>query len=643
MDETGTVIGGRFRLERAIGAGSRGAVFQAADLARGGACLVRRLPAGGEGGAAVIARTEAQARALSRLDHPGLPRLIDFGMAEVAGVPTITLVTSWAPGRDLGSLLAEGFRPDEAQAVGLLLAATHPLAYLHSLTPPLAHGNLTPANLVVAEGGGVVLTDPDLRGAVLPAGGEAPGEAPWAAPETAHGRHGPRADIHALGRIMIRALGGAGAAAPEDLRGLGLSERLLRILGWMVEPEENRRYDIGMLQQDLRDHRASLGPAAPILPPAKKPAPPTRGPLRVPPWILPLVAVTIVFGVALIRREADRVRHPVPRQESAPAAPKTYPGAASLSTSRPSYAPGEPIVVRYDGLPGSAYDWVTIVEAGAAEKTYREWHYAEGHTGGEMTFQGLPAGEYQVRAFFDWPDGGYVVRGRHDFSVTAESGPVQVRGRLLHDGRPVTETSPNQAVFWFRNEQENVVVTPAVEQQGERFTIAGLEPGDYFLSVRIDTDGRLGGTWPGDLDGGTTFTLEEGKPLDLEVALSRIIQLTAPVDSGLPIPGWDGLCGESSSRESPVTFEWQALGAGIMYQTQIERVGCSGGSHRTIDVPFREETGGTSVTIELPPSGADEYYAFHLGATREGRRVGMITTHGERGGLGWDYRFRVQR
>jgi hypothetical protein len=218
-----------------------------------------------------------------------------------------------------------------------------------------------------------------------------------------------------------------------------------------------------------------------------------------------------------------------------------------------------------------------------------------------------------------------------------------VEGVLLHDGRPVTEASGNPPLFWFRNERSNRVEHPRVEVTGERFRITGLSPGEYGMSVRIDTDGFQGATWPGDLDAWKVFDLPEKGPTRLEVHLRRIIRLTAPVDTGLPVAGWDGLCGEGTSLTAPVRFRWDPIDPEAVYLASVERVTCAGGSHRTLDRAFGTETAGDGVEVPLPPSGPDEYYAFHLGARKNGRVIGMLTTHGERGGLGWDYRFRVTR
>jgi hypothetical protein len=45
------------------------------------------------------------------------------------------------------------------------------------------------------------------------------------------------------------------------------------------------------------------------------------------------------------------------------------------------------------------------------------WWYAAGQKSGGRNIGKLPAGEYQVRVYFDWPQGGYTVQSRLPFAV----------------------------------------------------------------------------------------------------------------------------------------------------------------------------------------------------------------------------------
>jgi TolB-like protein len=88
-----------------------------------------------------------------------------------------------------------------------------------------------------------------------------------------------------------------------------------------------------------------------------------------------------------------------------------------LNVDKNSYSEGERITVNFSGMQGSKYDWITLVQEGASDSTYGEWSYTNGSKTGSYTFKGLKAGNYEIRAYFDWPSGGYAVKKRIKIKV----------------------------------------------------------------------------------------------------------------------------------------------------------------------------------------------------------------------------------
>jgi hypothetical protein len=74
---------------------------------------------------------------------------------------------------------------------------------------------------------------------------------------------------------------------------------------------------------------------------------------------------------------------------------------ALLTMSKSTYAANEPIVVSYAGLPGNAKDWIGLFKAGASNTQYGQWFYTNGAKSGTMTFNGLVAGSYEARLFYN--------------------------------------------------------------------------------------------------------------------------------------------------------------------------------------------------------------------------------------------------
>ncbi len=212
----GQVIGGRYRLERCLGAetgGAQGELWLASDqLAADAPVALRRI--GPE-------QDQARARELwSRLQgvlHPQVPRI--GAVIEAEG--QLWLVREWQAGRTYQQLLelrAERQLVFGAGEVLLLLRQLLPvLAALHS--QDLLHGDLSPANLLRRDSDGlpVPLDFGLVRGSASGTAGErllgaTPGYAP---PELARGEPAqPWMDLHALGVVSLVLLSGDG---PERL------------------------------------------------------------------------------------------------------------------------------------------------------------------------------------------------------------------------------------------------------------------------------------------------------------------------------------------------------------------------------------------------------------------------------------------
>lgn len=151
-----------------------------------------------------------------------------------------------------------------------------------------------------------------------------------------------------------------------------------------------------------------------------------------------LMARIVESETAVILKSADmsyRVELPVKTQVTAAVSQDT--GAAATGDDRSKYASdtssayaggsitlarfvfskGESVKVDYTGLPGSQYDWITLVEESAPEDSYGEWFYTYGKKSGSYTFKNVQPGTYEVRLYYDWPSGGYQVQGRIKITV----------------------------------------------------------------------------------------------------------------------------------------------------------------------------------------------------------------------------------
>lgn len=90
--------------------------------------------------------------------------------------------------------------------------------------------------------------------------------------------------------------------------------------------------------------------------------------------------------------------------------------AVDIETRKDTYEEHEYIEVKVENMSGHAQDWVAIYPKGSSNawENVIDWRYTNGHVGTILGFNGLKAGEYEVRAFFR---NSYHLEASHSFSV----------------------------------------------------------------------------------------------------------------------------------------------------------------------------------------------------------------------------------
>ena len=100
-----------------------------------------------------------------------------------------------------------------------------------------------------------------------------------------------------------------------------------------------------------------------------------------------------------------------------PIVAEDYTAQAFVYTDKDLYTAGETVVVFWDGTPGNPTDWINVVPAGAPAEEWGQFAYTNGQVFGSYEFHGLAAGQYEVRVFFNYPDGGFEVQASYPFTV----------------------------------------------------------------------------------------------------------------------------------------------------------------------------------------------------------------------------------
>ena len=228
----GSLVLDRFLIERRIGSGGFGTVYEAWDGRLERPVAVKAIDSGASAGSGRVLR---EAQAAARLNHPGIVTLYEMG--EEGG--SALLVTELVEGATLDAMNREGALSDrEIGEIGADLCE----ALDHAHSRAVVHRDIKPQNVLVTEEGephaklmdfGVArVTD----AAGLTAAGDVVGTLAYMAPEQADGRRdvGPEADVYSLALTLYECWGGENpnrrATPAATARAIGERARPLRRL-----------------------------------------------------------------------------------------------------------------------------------------------------------------------------------------------------------------------------------------------------------------------------------------------------------------------------------------------------------------------------------------------------------------------------
>ncbi len=286
----GTILENRYRIDRLLGQGGFGAVYQGYDLRLQNSVAVKEnffnTPDARK-------QFEKEALILARLTHPNLPRVIDHFSAGGAQY----LVMDYVEGENLKEIVENCGIIAEAQALAWIEQICSALEYLHNQQPPVIHRDIKPDNIKITPDGRAVLVDfgiAKVGTATMLTSTGARAVTPGYSPPEQYGAGGTdaRSDIYSVAATLYTML--TGETPPESV--------LLSIGAAQLSPPHQFNPQVSPILDAAIIHAMDTSPTnrpqnilefkkswrgAPL------PSAPTSS-ARLPRWVLPVVGIGIV-------------------------------------------------------------------------------------------------------------------------------------------------------------------------------------------------------------------------------------------------------------------------------------------------------------------------------------------------------------
>jgi serine/threonine protein kinase len=216
---------------------------------------------------------EREASTLKNIDHPAIPRYLDYFEVDESDIRGFALVQTYIQAPTLETAIEEGRKFSEAEAIELANRILDILTYLHELHPPIVHRDVKPSNILIGNRSGNSIGEVYLVdfGSVQAFASKESGTITivgsygYIPLEQFGGQTTPASDLYSLGMTLIYLLTGSHPAELTQVNGqikftAEISNRFHRWLEKMTQPHLDKRFDIAKLAQiALRSKDGSCG------------------------------------------------------------------------------------------------------------------------------------------------------------------------------------------------------------------------------------------------------------------------------------------------------------------------------------------------------------------------------------------------
>ena len=263
------IIAQRYRIVAPLGQGAFGTTYEAEDLTNYQRVAIKALSLSQLTDWKSLDLFEREARVLANLDHPAIPKYLDYFHEDTAEDHQFYLVQELVVGESLAALVKKGWHSNEDEVKQIAVQVLEILDYLHRLSPSVIHRDIKPQNIIRRPDGQVFLVDfgavqDDYRQTLI-RGGTFVGTLGYMPPEQFRGQVFFASDLYALGATLLFLLTHRSPADLPQCRmkidfrsGVQISPEFADWLEKMLEPAAEDRFKSAAEARKALQNRRSL-------------------------------------------------------------------------------------------------------------------------------------------------------------------------------------------------------------------------------------------------------------------------------------------------------------------------------------------------------------------------------------------------
>ncbi len=287
MLEAAQIVKDRYQIKDVLGQGGTAITYAAIDLETTATVVLKVMSLRRAQDWKALELFEREAQILAQLEHPAIPKYLDYFQVDTDRDREFYIVQTLAPGTPFATLIDRGWEPTVVEVENIAAQILDILDYLHRLSPPIIHRDIKPQNLIKSSDGKISLVD---FGAVqatyhqtITGGSTVVGTYGYMAPEQFRGQAFLSTDLYGLATTLLFLLTRADPSKlpQKQLKinfrsAVKVSKKFGDWLDRMLEPIVEQRFTTAAEALAVLRGIQSLPPLI-----ANRPRKPTDSPIRV--------------------------------------------------------------------------------------------------------------------------------------------------------------------------------------------------------------------------------------------------------------------------------------------------------------------------------------------------------------------------